>query len=397
MVAIDQYNISPEIIKVSKHHIEFDQIDSDARSIIQRLNKAGFKGYIVGGFVRDSILGLKPKDCDVVTDATPEQVNGLLPRTRIIGRRFKIVHSRSGRKITEISTFRSSSQRNTQKSNKGLVLRDNNYGNIEDDAFRRDFTINSLYLDIEKMEIIDFVGGYKDLQNKKLKSIGDSFERFKEDPVRILRAIRFKAKLSLDLDKKLEADMKKLSYLLKEISSGRKYEETLKMLLTGNAELIMTEMNSHNLLEHLLPLTKDFLNSKKDKRFIYNALKNTDDRYSKNKSLTPAFLFSVLLWPAIVNKMGGLTSKKTKLHNVSRAASLILKRQNENCFIPGRIQQSIKETWELQIMLLRVPEKSKVTLKHKRFRAGYDLLLLREGSGENLGGVGKWWTEKISY
>ena len=160
MVAIDQYNISPEIIKVSKHHIEVDQIDSDARSIIQRLNRAGFKGYIVGGFVRDSILGLKPKDCDVVTDATPEQVNSLLPRTRIIGRRFKIVHSRSGRKITEISTFRSSSQRNTQKSNKGLVLRDNNYGNIEDDAFRRDFTINSLYLDIEKMEIIDFVGGF---------------------------------------------------------------------------------------------------------------------------------------------------------------------------------------------------------------------------------------------
>ena len=316
MVAVNQYKISPEIIGISKHRIKPDQIDNDAKSIIKKLNNGGFKGYIVGGFVRDSILGLKPKDCDVVTNATPEEIKNLLPRTRIIGKRFKIVHARSGRNITEISTFRSSNQSNTKKSSEGLLLRDNNYGNIEDDVFRRDFTINALYLDVEKMEIIDFVEGFQDIKNGDLKSIGDSFERFKEDPVRILRAIRFKAKLNLNIDNKLGRDMKKLSYLLKEISSGRKYEETLKLLLTGNSQSIMSEMQNHDLLDYLLPLTKDFLNSKKDKRFIFNVLKNTDERYKRNKTLTPSFLFAVLLWPALINKTGSLNSKKIKIHNI---------------------------------------------------------------------------------
>jgi poly(A) polymerase len=397
LVAVNQYKISPEIIGISKHRIKPDQIDNDAKSIIKKLNKGGFKGYIVGGFVRDSILGLKPKDCDVVTNATPEEIKNLLPRTRIIGKRFKIVHARSGRNITEISTFRSSNQSNTKKSSEGLLLRDNNYGNIEDDVFRRDFTINALYLDVEKMEIIDFVEGFQDIKNGDLKSIGDSFERFKEDPVRILRAIRFKAKLNLNIDSKLGRDMKKLSYLLKEISSGRKYEETLKLLLTGNSQSIMSEMQNHDLLDYLLPLTKDFLNSKKDKRFIFNVLKNTDERYKRNKTLTPSFLFAVLLWPALINKTGSLNSKKIKIHNISRAANLVLKKHNQDCFIPARIQQSIKETWELQAMLLKIPEKSKIALKHKRFRAGYDFLLLREKSGENLGGAGQWWTKKIAY
>jgi len=193
-LSLDKPISDPEIIKASDHHIRPEYIDKDAISVINQLNEAGFRAFIVGGFVRDSILGLRPKDCDVVTNATPEEIKTVVKRTRIIGRRFKIVHARSGRKITEISTFRSSSQKNIKKSQKGILLRDNNYGNIEDDAFRRDFTINSLYLDITKMEVIDFVGGFKDLQNKLLRSIGQSHERLREDPVRILRAIRFKAK-----------------------------------------------------------------------------------------------------------------------------------------------------------------------------------------------------------
>ena len=159
----------------------------------------------------------------------------------------------------------------------------------------------------------------------------------------------------------------------------------------------MSEMQNHDLLDYLLPLTKDFLNSKKDKRFIFNVLKNTDERYKRNKTLTPSFLFAVLLWPALINKTGSLNSKKIKIHNISRAANLVLKKHNQDCFIPARIQQSIKETWELQAMLLKIPEKSKIALKHKRFRAGYDFLLLREKSGENLGGAGQWWTKKIAY
>ena len=392
---LSQGDKDPEIIKISNHHIKEENIDKDAKSIIVNLNDAGFEAFIVGGFVRDSLLGLKPKDCDVVTNATPEEVKNVIPKTRIIGRRFKIVHARSGRKITEISTFRSSSQRTTKKSGAGILLRDNNYGTIEDDAFRRDFTINSLYLDVNSMEIIDFVGGFEDLRNKILRSIGDSSQRFREDPVRILRAIRFKSKLNLFLERKLEKDLTKLSYLLAEISSGRKYEETLKMFLTGNAESIMHEMQRYKITEYLLPLTKGFLNAKKERKLIFNALKNTDKRFKENKTLTPSFLFAVLLWPALKNRIGDLNSKKIKIPKISQASNIILKRHNEHCFIPNRIQKSIKETWEMQIMLLRIPEKSKVTLKHPRFRAAYDFLLLREKSGENLGGVGDWWSKKI--
>ena len=393
---LSQGDKDPEIIKISNHHIKEENIDKDAKSFISNLHDAGFEAYIVGGFVRDSLLGLKPKDCDVVTNATPEEVKNVIPKTRIIGRRFKIVHARSGRKITEISTFRSSSQRTTKKSGAGILLRDNNYGTIEDDAFRRDFTINSLYLDVNSMEIIDFVGGFEDLRNKILRSIGDSSQRFREDPVRILRAIRFKSKLNLFLERKLEKDLTKLSYLLAEISSGRKYEETLKMFLTGNAESIMHEMQRYKITEYLLPLTKGFLNAKKERKLIFNALRNTDKRFNENKTLTPSFLFAVLLWPALKNRIGELNSKKIKIPKISQASNIILKRHNEHCFIPNRIQKSIKETWEMQIMLLRIPEKSKITLKHPRFRAAYDFLLLREKSGENLGGAGDWWSKKIS-
>jgi len=386
----------PEILKISDHNILPESLDKDASSIVHRLNEAGFEAYIVGGFVRDSILGLKPKDSDVVTNATPDEIKKIVPKTRIIGRRFKIVHARAGRRITEISTFRAADKNQTSKSNKGLILRDNNYGTIEQDAFRRDFTINSLYLDLQKMEVLDFTGGYTDLKNRILKTIGKSSERFREDPVRILRAIRFKSKLDLELDPEIEKDIHKLSYLLEEIPSGRNYEETLKMFMTGSAEKIFLEMQTYNLTKYLLPQTKNFLSSKKDKRFILNALRDTDQRYRNNQTLTPSFLFSVLLWPALVNKTGPLNFKKIKITKVSRIANFILKKHNENCFIPKRIQQSIKETWELQILLMKIPEKAHIAIKHKRFRAAYDFLLLREKSGEKLNQIGDWWTKKIT-
>ena len=231
-----------EIISFSKHKISRKDIDKDVLSIAERLEIEGHSSYVVGGFIRDSILGLVPKDFDIATDATPEQIRRIIPKSRIIGRRFKIVHARFGRKIIEISTFRSSDQRHIEKSSQGLVLRDNTYGSIEEDAFRRDFTINSLYLNMKTMDILDFVGGYQDLNNKRLKSIGDSSKRFREDPVRILRAIRFKAKLGLELDPELEKNIVSLSHLLDEIPSGRNYEETIKMFLTGNSIEILDQM-----------------------------------------------------------------------------------------------------------------------------------------------------------
>ena len=237
---------------------------------------------------------------------------------------------------------------------------------------------------------------FRSLKNRILKTIGKSSERFREDPVRILRAIRFKSKLDLELDPEIEKDIHKLSYLLEEIPSGRNYEETLKMFMTGSAEKIFLEMQTYNLTKYLLPQTKNFLSSKKDKRFILNALRDTDQRYRNNQTLTPSFLFSVLLWPALVNKTGPLNFKKIKITKVSRIANFILKKHNENCFIPKRIQQSIKETWELQILLMKIPEKAHIAIKHKRFRAAYDFLLLREKSGEKLNQIGDWWTKKIT-
>ena len=387
----------PEIFNISDHHIKNNQLDKEAISIISRLIDAGYEAYIVGGFIRDSLIGVKSKDCDVATNATPEEIKEVIPKTRIIGKRFKIVHARVGKKLIEISTFRSSGKKNIKKSNKGILLRDNNYGSIEDDAFRRDFTINSLYMDTKKMEIIDFVGGFRDLQSGMLKSIGESSKRFTEDPVRIIRAIRFKSKLGFKLDNNLEKGIYRYSHLLNEVPSGRKYEELLKMFLTGNAFSIMTELQNYKITEYLLPLTKNFLEGKKDRRFILNALKDSDKRFHQNKSLTPAFLFAVMLWPALISKIGDMNSKKIKIPRISRIGNLLLKKHNEYCFIPKRVQSSIKEIWEIQVMLLRIPEKANTTLKHKRFRAAFDFLLLREKSGENLGGAGDWWTKKISH
>lgn len=387
----------PEIFNVSDHHINKNQLDKEAISIISRLIDAGYEAYIVGGYIRDSLIGVKSKDCDVATNATPEEIKEVIPKTRIIGKRFKIVHARVGKKLIEISTFRSSGKKNIKKSNKGILLRDNNYGSIEDDAFRRDFTINSLYMDTKKMEIIDFVGGFRDLQSGMLKSIGESSKRFTEDPVRIIRAIRFKSKLGFKLDNNLEKGIYRYSHLLNEVPSGRKYEELLKMFLTGNAFSIMTELQNYKITEYLLPLTKNFLEGKKDRRFILNALKDSDKRFHQNKTLTPAFLFAVMLWPALISKIGDMNSKKIKIPRISRIGNLLLKKHNEYCFIPKRVQSSIKEIWEIQVMLLRIPEKANTTLKHKRFRAAFDFLLLREKSGENLGGAGDWWTKKISH
>lgn len=387
----------PEIFNISDHHIKNNQLDKEAISIISRLIDAGYEAYIVGGYIRDSLIGVKSKDCDVATNATPEEIKEVIPKTRIIGKRFKIVHARVGKKLIEISTFRSSGKKNIKKSNKGILLRDNNYGSIEDDAFRRDFTINSLYMDTKKMEIIDFVGGFRDLQSGMLKSIGESSKRFTEDPVRIIRAIRFKSKLGFKLDNNLEKGIYRYSHLLNEVPSGRKYEELLKMFLTGNAFSIMTELQNYKITEYLLPLTKNFLEGKKDRRFILNALKDSDKRFHQNKTLTPSFLFAVMLWPALISKIGDMNSKKIKIPRISRIGNLLLKKHNEYCFIPKRVQSSIKEIWEIQVMLLRIPEKANTTLKHKRFRAAFDFLLLREKSGENLGGAGDWWTKKISH
>ena len=398
MVLKNQKKISPEIYHKSQHNIDPNHIDKNAKDVINFLKRSGYKAYIVGGGVRDLLLGKKPKDFDIATNATPEQIKKALPRSRIIGRRFKLVHYRKGREIIEVATFRTGGNKKAAKSSKGLVLRDNTYGNIQDDAFRRDFKINALYLDIHSMEIIDYTGGYKDLENRKLSCIGDSKVRFREDPVRIIRAIRFMSSMELDCKDSLKSDIYGLANLLEEVPTARRYEEVLKLFFTGSAAKTFDKLVEYKVLKYLLPATSRYLEEEKsDKKitqFIKLALKNSDSRVSKDLPLTPAFLFSVLLWPSVIKRIGEIQSSKIKISLLRKAADKAIREQNSHCFIPNRVESMIKDIWEFQIKLLKV-KSPKITslISHKRFRASYDFLILREQSGVNLNGCGKWWTD----
>ena len=243
------------------------------------------------------------------------------------------------------------------------------------------------------MRIIDYTGGFKDLNNRKLSSIGDSKLRFREDPIRIIRAIRFLSNLDLKLKKSMEGDLINLAPLLQEIPPARKYEEILKLFLTGNAKNNFIALLEFHILKHLLHLTEKQCSNEKNKSFILNALSNSDTRARRGLPLTPAFLFSVLLWPSLTEKIGEINSKKTKLPALLRASNIIIKQCRQDFFITKRIENMIKEIWEFQIKLLKFPRKSKLIFSHRRFRAGYDFLLLREEVGVNLGGAGKWWKE----
>ncbi len=393
MVNHNQEDVPPELYAQSQHKIQIEQIDSHAKEIIHGLKDSGFKAYLVGGCIRDLVLNKDPKDFDVVTEATPEQIKRVIPRSRVIGRRFKLVHVRKGRKITEVSTFRSKGGKRTSKTNKGIVLRDNFYGTIKEDAFRRDFTINSLYLDIDDMKIIDYTGGFNDLNNRELKSIGDSKLRFREDPIRVIRAVRFLSNLNLKIKKTLKKDLLNFAHMLQEIPPARKYEEILKLFLTGNAKKNFILLLELHILKFLLPITAKQCSNEKNYIFFLTALSNSDDRVVKDLPLTPAFLFSILLWPALTNRMGEVNSRKIKSPILLRASNIIFKQCREDCFIPKRTENMIKEIWEFQIKLLKFPPKSKLIFSHRRFRAGYDFLLLREEAGLNLGGAGKWWKE----
>ena len=398
MVHKNQKKISPEIYHKSQHNIDHKLINKNAKDVINYLKRSGYKAYIVGGGVRDLLLGKKPKDFDIATNATPEQIKKALPRSRIIGRRFKLVHYRKGREIIEVATFRTGGDKKAAKSNKGLVLRDNTYGNIQDDAFRRDFKINALYLDIHSMEIIDYTGGYKDLENRRLSCIGDSKVRFREDPVRIIRAIRFMSAMELDCKDSLKADIYGLANLLEEVPTARRYEEVLKLFFTGSASKTFDKLVEYKVLKYLLPATSRYLEEEKSDEkiihFIKLALKNSDSRVAKDLPLTPAFLFSVLLWPSVVKRIGEIQSSKIKIPLLRKAADKAIREQNSHCFIPNRVESMIKDIWEFQIKLLKV-KSPKITslISHKRFRASYDFLILREQSGVNLNGCGKWWTD----
>ena len=375
-----------------KPALKREQIDSGALDVTERLQEAGYQAMLVGGCVRDLLLDFKPKDFDVATSATPEQVRELFRRARLVGRRFRIVHVRVGREIIEVSTFRKSADDDDGDrvlDATGILLRDNVFGSLEEDAFRRDFTINALYFDPSNNEVIDYVGGLDDLQAKRLCLIGEPNRRLTEDPVRLLRAIRFQAKLGFQLDPGVAAEIPSVMDLLREMPPARLFDEVSKMFLSGYAVKAWRCLQDHGLRSALFPCTPDA------DPLIEQSMRNTDERIAQGKGVTPGFLFAVLLFRDFQARLQDLLQEHKPAEAAMIAADLAFTDQQQITSIPRRISQFAKEAWLLQERLIaRRPRTINRILNQQRFRAAYDLLMLRADAGESeLFAAAQWWTE----
>ena len=393
-------NTSSQLKRIpsSKHQIDENKICHQARFVIETLIEANYQAYLVGGCVRDLVLGIEPKDFDVATDAHPEQICELFDNSRLIGRRFRIVHIYFKRNIIEVSTFRASANQNNQSSKKehsGRIVRDNTFGTIEEDALRRDFTINALYYDIEKSEVLDYCSGYEDLLQRKISMIGDVTTRYREDPVRLLRALRFRAKLDLDIEKNTELPIKKLGPLLSDIPPARLFDEVIKLFHSGYAVKCFQELTRYQLLNILFPTTTQAL--KHDESFsllIHTALENTDARIANGKSVNPAFIFSILLWQPYLQLLKQSSKENIPFAEASWSAgrSAVLD-QSSVTSIPKRFSITICEIWKLQNRFKnKKGKKTLQLLEHPRFRAAYDFMCIREQSGDTNEENCDWWT-----
>lgn len=372
--------------------IRRQQISQSALKVVSRLQEHGHAAYIVGGAVRDALLGQNPKDFDVATDATPEQVRRLFSRARIIGKRFRIVHVPFRDEIIEVTTFRGESQAPTDEN--GRILRDNVFGSIEDDAKRRDFTFNALYYDPFKEIILDYHNGVADLKAKKLIMIGDPATRYREDPVRILRAIRLAAKLHVGIDTATRNAIADCAALLDNIPRVRLFDETLKMLYSGESWQCLLMLRKEELHHNLFPLFETLLAKPESRVFLENALRNTDTRIHQDKPVSTGFLFATLLWYEVIEHWK--TRKEAGEYPTPAlfaAMDDVLAIQEEKLAIPRRFIGQMKEIWMLQPRFeQRTSGRVFRLLAHPRFRAGYDFLLLRAQADSELKELAQWWT-----
>lgn len=393
---------SPLVIPESDHSISDDDISNNALRVVENIQNAGFEAYLVGGCVRDLLLDGHPKDFDVATNATPEEIKKIFRNARVIGRRFRIVHVRFGREIIEVTTFRGSPedakhQGDHTQSEKGILLRDNVYGDIRSDALRRDFSVNALYYAPDDGAILDYTNGLQDLEQRQLRIIGDPDARYKEDPVRMLRAVRFSAKLGFCLTPETEAPIQEHADYLADIPSARRFEEVLKLFISGYATAVLTKLREYGLLQYLFPGTDHCLDSGIDyyEKLVFAMVANTDRRLRSNKRVTPAFIYAAMLWPPLHAKTKELVQEqKMRYHDALQQASTgIVNQQLSYTAIPKRFLLPMREIWSLQQRLnRREGRKAYQTMEHPRFRAAYDFLLLREEAGEKLDGLGLWWT-----
>jgi poly(A) polymerase len=387
---------APLVIPRKQHGIGHNQISTGALKTAAALHEKGYVAFVVGGAVRDLLLGLKPKDFDVATSATPEQVRAVFRRAHIIGRRFRLVHVLHGAEMVEVSTFRGahSTAEAAEQDEHGRILRDNVFGTQQQDAERRDFTVNALFYDPRTEEVLDYVGGFADLKARRLRIIGDAEGRYREDPMRMLRAVRFAAKLGFKIEPATRAPISNLASLLQNVPASRLFEEMLKLLLSGHAAASVKALRESGLHHGLLPMLDMIVEQPLGQRFVAAALKNTDDRVGEDKPVSPGFLFSALLWHEVL-----ATWKTLENHGLHSMAALhqameqVIGQQAARLAIQRRFTAVMKEIWALQPRFLqRAGKRPFRLLEHPRFRAGYDFLLLRCESGEVGAEIAKWWT-----
>ena len=393
----------PAVIGVNRHGIRREHISSGSRRTVETLQEKGYKAYVVGGAVRDLLAGINPKDYDVATNATPEQVRQCFRRSRIIGRRFQIVHVLMGSETIEVTTFRGPHDEHSgskaQTDAQGRVLRDNVFGSEKDDAARRDFTVNALYFDPSSETIIDYHHGVADLKQKTLRMIGDPKTRYREDPVRMLRAVRLAAKLGLTIDPDAARPIREMAELIENIPPSRLFDEMLKLLTSGHAVKCVKQLRADGLHRGVLPMLDVILEQPLGERFVMLALENTDARIRDGKATSPGFLFATLLWHEVLSKWEALkASGERGIPALFLAMDAVLDVQAEKLAITRRVAGDIKDIWALQPRFeQRSGKRPYGVLEQPRFKAGYDFLLLRAESGEVENELAQLWTDFMNH
>ncbi|MFT7373788.1 MAG: poly(A) polymerase [Oleiphilaceae bacterium] len=397
-------DLNPNIVPRDQHSVSRNLISPSALKVMHRLHSKGYEAFLVGGGVRDILLGTRPKDFDISTNAHPEQVHALFKNSRLIGRRFKLVHILFGREMIEVATFRGkadeqSNKSDTTQSEHGMLLRDNVYGTVEEDAVRRDFTVNALYYSPQNFCVYDFLDGLKDIKAQQLRIIGDPETRYREDPVRMLRALRFAAKLNFEIEPGTSDPIIEMAPLLGNIPPARLFDEMLKLFLSGHAVDIFESLVHYQLFDALFPHISHTLHISKQadyyKDFILKGLNNTDIRIKAEKPVTPAFLYATLIWPEVHRKWHQLQSEGVpEFPALQQAGQQAIQNQLAHISIPKRFTLMMKEIWEYQIRLTKTQGRRPFLLiEQPRFRAAYDFLLLRGQAGEDVKDLGEWWTQ----
>ena len=385
-----------EILNSMKRSIDQEKISKNAVSVISKLNKEGFEAYLVGGCIRDLLADNVPKDFDIATNAHPPDIRKIFRNSRIVGKRFQIVHVRFEREILEVSTFRRlDTELIENQSDSGMILRDNSFGSLEEDSLRRDFGINAIYYNPISKQLIDLQGGVDDISRKVIKSIGPIDLRLREDPVRMLRAIRISEKLEFELENDIEESIRIEAHLIQDVSPARLFEESLKMFMGGYGARVFLKLKELDVYKWIFPNNGSPLKESNLELLIRKALESTDQRVLKDMPITPAFIYASILWyPFLADRSRNI--KELGLNNYdasNEAASSVLSKQQLITSIPRRFSTPIKDIWFLQFRLnSRSGKKPFRTLQHKRFRAAYDFLLIREAAGEKTGNLGDWWT-----